>query len=99
MIIGVPGIGERQSVLVGLFRNCDSGKRLNSLIVTGRHLYSKFSEAIECSRKHRAAFNALTLTFSPERIQEWTDMINRWQEDPEHKTENPYEDVEVGKGA
>ncbi|KAF7965003.1 hypothetical protein HWV62_1144 [Athelia sp. TMB] len=61
----------------------------------GRRLYSKFQEAIVESRKHKAAFNALTSTFQPDAVARWTEMITKWQEDPEHKTENPYEEVEI----
>lgn len=51
----------------------------------GRHRYAKMKEALEMSWKQCAAHSALTATFPPpDTIQEWTNMIIQWQEDPEN---------------
>lgn len=61
----------------------------------GRHLYAKMKEALEMSRKQRAAHSALTATFPPDTIQEWTNMIIQWQEDPDKP--NPFEEKDISK--
>lgn len=52
-------------------------------------------EALEMSRKQRAAHSALTATFPPDTIQEWTNMVTQWQEDPEKP--NPFEEKDISK--
>ena len=47
------------------------------------------------SKKHRALLNALSATFPTETIDEWTKMVNDWQEDTSQA--NPFEEVTLGR--
>jgi hypothetical protein len=63
-------------------------------VLTGRHLRSKLSEAVPASRKHRALLNALSATFPPQTVSEWTKMVEDWQEDV--TAPNPFEETALG---
>lgn len=52
-------------------------------------------EALEQARKQRAAHNAMTATFDSDTIQQWTDMVYQWQQDPEKP--NPFEETDISK--
>jgi hypothetical protein len=64
------------------------------VLFPGRHLRSKLKEALPASKKHRALLNALSATFSPETIAEWTKMVEDWQEDT--SAPNPFEEMALG---
>ena len=62
--------------------------------MSGRHLRSKLEEAIPMSKKHRALFNALSSTFPKETVDEWTAMVEDWQEDTSKPS--PFEETVLG---
>lgn len=49
------------------------------------------------SRKHRAAYNTFSGTFSNTIIKEWTEMAAKWQTD--HDAPNPFEETTIGEQA
>ena len=51
------------------------------LLSTGRHIYHKFQEALECSEKHRAVFTTFSSTFPDKIMAEWSNMVVLWQND------------------
>ncbi|KAG6807588.1 hypothetical protein H0H92_007027 [Tricholoma furcatifolium] len=65
-------------------------------IIGFRSLFRKrLREAFQMRRKHREVFSKLTLTFSPDKIKEWSVMVEDWQLDrkkpqSERTKENPY---------
>jgi hypothetical protein len=64
------------------------------LCFLGRHLRSKLKEAIPASKRHRALLNALSATFPVPTVNEWTEMVNDWQEDTSRA--NPFEESTLG---
>jgi hypothetical protein len=65
------------------------------VLFIGRHLRSKLREAIPASKKHRALLNALSATFHPQTVAEWTQMVEDWQEDA--SAPNPFEETALGR--
>jgi hypothetical protein len=54
----------------------------------------KLKEAIPMSKKHRALLSALSATFPAETVAEWTNMVDKWQEDTSQP--NPFEEIALG---
>lgn len=65
------------------------------VLFIGRHLRSKLREALLVSKKHRALLNALSATFYPQTVAEWTQMVEDWQEDA--SAPNPFEETALGQ--
>jgi hypothetical protein len=62
----------------------------------GHHLLNKMVEALPMRRMQDVLFKALSATFPEEQNQEWEEMVQRWQEDPDHSP-NPFEESTVGE--
>jgi hypothetical protein len=62
--------------------------------MSGWHLCSKLEEAIPASKKHHALFNAPSITFPKETVDEWTTMVEDCQEDT--LKPNPFEETVLG---
>lgn len=54
------------------------------------------SEAVEMRAKQAGILNELTLTFTPEIINSWKDMIKRWNRNKSGEPD-PYEDPEQSR--
>jgi hypothetical protein len=65
------------------------------VLFVGRHLRSKLREALPASKKHRALLNALSATFPPQTVAEWTQMVEDWQDDA--SAPNPFEETALGQ--
>lgn len=49
------------------------------------------------SKKHRTALNALSATFPASTVNEWTKMVEDWEENT--NCPNPFEETELGTPA
>lgn len=58
-------------------------------------LATKFRDAAEMRPQQEESFANLSLTFTPDKIIQWTRMIMAWESDPTKP--NPYEEVKLGE--
>ena len=59
-------------------------------------LARRLREAVREAQRHHLAHTEFTATFSQENIRKWTDMIDKWNEDP-FNNEDPFAEPEPGK--
>ncbi|KAG2003598.1 hypothetical protein CC2G_004190 [Coprinopsis cinerea AmutBmut pab1-1] len=69
------------------------GSNIRKLVKLKGLLAKKFRDAAEMRPQQEESFANLSLTFTPEKIVEWTRMVVAWESDP--KNPNPYEEVKL----